>query len=144
MGLVDPNAKLNNELVGNRIQRESTDTHLRCTEAIVGYRIEATDCEIGHVKGFVVDDANWAIRYMEVATRNWWPGKKVLVSPAWIRRVSWTDSTVYVGLSRKAIQTGPEFDESAPITREYEDRLHAHYGLVPYWLQDAQCESVLL
>lgn len=143
MGLVDPNAKLNNELVGDRIQRESTDTHLRCMEAVTGYRIEAADGEIGHVEGFILDDANWAIRYMEVATRNWWPGKKVLISPSWIGRVSWTNSTVYVGLSREAIQTGPEFDESAPINREYEDRLHAHYGLAPYWLHDAQCESVL-
>jgi hypothetical protein len=144
IGLVDPNAKFNDELVADRIQRESTDSHLRSTEAVTGYRIEAADGEIGHVEGFVLDDANWAIRYMEVATKNWWPGKKVLVSPSWIRRVSWTDSTVYVGLSREAIQTGPKFDESAPITREYEDRLHAHYGLAPYWLHDARCESVLL
>ena len=25
-------------------------------------------------------------------TRNLWPGKKVLVSPQWIERVSWADS----------------------------------------------------
>ena len=85
-------------------------------EAVTGYRIEAADGEIGHVEGFILDDANWAIRYMEVATRNWWPGKKVLVSPSWIGRVSWTNSTVYFRLSREAIQTGPEFDRSAPIS----------------------------
>jgi uncharacterized protein (UPF0276 family) len=28
-------------------------------------------------QGFVVDDEDWAIRYIEVLTRNWWPGKKV-------------------------------------------------------------------
>lgn len=43
--------------------------------------------------GFVVDDEAWAIRYIEVARRNWLPGKKVLVSPAWIERVSWTNFT---------------------------------------------------
>ena len=35
-----------------------------------------------------MDDEAWASQYIEVATRNWWPGKKVLVSPAWIERVS--------------------------------------------------------
>jgi hypothetical protein len=38
-----------------------------------------------------------------VATRNWWPGKKVLVSPAWIE-VSWTDLKVFAALTRDAIQ----------------------------------------
>jgi hypothetical protein len=62
----------------------------------------------------------------------------VLVSPAWIERVSWTDSKVYVGLSREAIQGAPEYVESSPITREYENRLYFHYGRPPYWLQEEQ------
>jgi len=122
----------------DRVRRESSDSHLRSTEAVTGYNIEAADGEIGHVDGFVVDDEAWAIRYIEVATRNWWPGKKVLVSPAWIERVSWTESKVYVRLSREAIKNGPEYIESRAITREYEDRLHAHYGRPPYWLHDAE------
>jgi hypothetical protein len=72
------------------------DSHLRCINAVTGYRIEATDGEIGHADGFMMDAATWAVRYVEVATRNWWPGKKVLVSPAWIERVSWEDSKVCV------------------------------------------------
>jgi hypothetical protein len=90
-----------------------------------------------------VDDEAWAIRYIEVATQNWWPGKKVLVSPAWIQRVSWIDSKVYVGLYRDAIKTAPSFAESAPLTREYEEQLHAHYGRPPYWLHDAEHKSAL-
>ena len=41
---------------------------------------------------FVIDDESWAIRYLIVDTRNWFPGKKVLVSPQWIRRVSWSEA----------------------------------------------------
>jgi hypothetical protein len=129
------------EAVADRVRRESTDSHLRSTEAVTEYYIEAADGEIGHVDGFVVDDEAWAIRYIEVATRNWWPGKKVLVSPGWIERVSWEESKVYVGLSRKAIKDGPEYVESMPITREYENRLYLHYGRPPYWLHDAEHKS---
>jgi hypothetical protein len=124
------------EVAADRIQEESTDSHLRSTAAVTGYDIEASDGEIGHVDGFIVDDEAWAIRYIEVATRNWWPGKKVLVSPVWIDRVSWPDSRVYTGLSREAIQSGPEYVESLPITREYENRLYLHYGRPPYWLHE--------
>jgi len=109
----------------------------------MGYHIEAVDGEIGHVDGFLVDDEAWAIRYIEVATRNWWPGKKVLVSPAWIERVSWTDSSVYVGLSREAIKSAPEYFGPTRITREYEDWLHLHYGRPPDWLHEAGHRSSL-
>lgn len=131
------------EATADRIRRESTDSHLRSTEAVTGYSIDATDGEIGHVDGFVVDDEAWGIRYIEVATRNWWPGKKVLVAPAWIERVSWIDSKVYVNLSRDAIQNGPAYVESTPITRGYEERLHLHYGQPPYWLREAEHKASL-
>jgi len=126
------------QAMADRVRRESMDSHLRSTAAVTGYNIETDDGEIGHVDGFVVDDETWAIRYLEVATRNWWPGKKVLVSPAWIERVSWSESKVYVHLSREAIKNGPEYIESREITREYEDRLYAHYGRPPYWLHGAE------
>jgi hypothetical protein len=129
------------QAMAERVRRESADSHLRSSEAVIGYNIEAADGEIGHLDGFVVDDEAWAIRYIEVATRNWWPGKKVLVSPAWIERVSWTESKVCVGLSREAIKDGPEYVESMPITREYENRLYFHYGRPPYWLHQAERES---
>jgi len=120
---------------------KSEDSHLRSTEAVRGYHIEAADGEIGHVDGFVIDDRAWAIRYIEVATRNWWHGQKVLVSPSWIQQVSWTESKVYVGLTREAIQNGPPYNESTLIDRQYETQLYLHYGLPPYWLHEAQDKS---
>jgi len=125
------------EAIADRTGRESADSHLRSTVAVAGYSIAAVDGEIGHVDGFLVDDTAWAVRYVEVATRNWWPGKKVLVSPAWIQRVSWEDSAVYTGLSREAIRSAPEYSESTQVTREYEERLHLHYGRPPYWIHEA-------
>ncbi len=129
------------EATADRIRRESADSHLRSSEAVTGYNIEAVDGEIGHVESFLLDDEAWAIRYVEVATRNWWPGQKVLISPDWVERVSWEDSKVYVGLSREAIKNGPKYTDATPITREYEHRLHLHYGRPPYWLHDAKNKS---
>ena len=70
------------EAMAESIGRESKDWHLRSTEAVTGCNIEANDGEIGHVDGFVVDgEEPGAIRYIEVATRNWWPGKKCWSPP---------------------------------------------------------------
>ena len=125
------------EAMADSIAKESMDSHLRSSQEVTNYYLEAIDGEIGSVDGFVVDDEAWAIRYIEVATRNWWPGKKVLVSPVWAERVSWEDSKVYVGLTRETIKDAPEYVESMPITREYEKQLHSYYGRPPYWPRDA-------
>jgi hypothetical protein len=142
-GLPVPTSVLS-DAIADRARKESSDSHLRSNHAVTGYRVEALDGEIGHIEGFLMDDKAWAIRYIVVATRNWWPGKKVLVSPGWIQGVSWEGSKVCVGLSRDAILTGPEFDASAPITREYEGRLHLHYGRPPYWLHEDEHESSVI
>lgn len=113
--------------------KERGDPHLRSSGAVIGYHIEATDGDIGHVEDFLVDDATWAIRYMIVDTRNWWPGKKVLVSPEWIERVDWSDAKVHVGVTRAQIKQSPEYDPSGPVARDYEARLHDHYGRPSYW-----------
>ena len=55
------------------------DLHLRSCKAVMGYHIEATDGDIGHVQGLLVDEETWAIRYMVVDTSNWWLGHKVLI-----------------------------------------------------------------
>ena len=125
-----------------RMEEQSMDSHLRSSEAVEGYHIEAIDGEIGAVNGFIVDDEAWAIRYIEAVTRNWWPGKDVLFSPAWIKRVSWAESKVHVGLTREAIKSCPEYIESRPITRDYENEVHLHYGGPPYWLHQGDHQSL--
>jgi hypothetical protein len=114
-------------------ERASADPNLRSVRAVTGHYIVASDGEIGHVEDFLVDDRAWAIRYMIVDTRNWWPGKKVLVSPEWISSVSWADATVSVDLTRDGIRNAPEYDPSCPLDREDEARLFGAYRRPAYW-----------
>jgi hypothetical protein len=107
-------------------------SHLRSMKDVTGYTIQATDGEIGHVDDFLVDDDAWNIRYIVIDTRNWLPGKKILVAPQWIANVDWKNSNVYVNLSREAIKSGPEFN-SDKLDREYESQLYKHYGQENYW-----------
>lgn len=109
------------------------DTHLRSTHEVAGYRVKATDGEIGHVEDFLFDDETWEIRYAIVDTKNWWPGKKVLLRPQWIDSVSWADREIHTSLGRAMIEKSPKWDPDSPISREYELLLHQHYGYPPYW-----------
>jgi hypothetical protein len=112
------------------------DPHLRSTSDVSGYHIQAADGDIGHVEDFIIDDETWAIRYLIVDTQNWWQGKKVLVSRQWIERVSWSESTVFVNLTREAIRQSPEYTEESLLTRDYEAGLHRHYDRQGYWIED--------
>ncbi|MFN2203846.1 MAG: PRC-barrel domain-containing protein [Caldilineaceae bacterium] len=110
---------------------ELGDPNLRSMKEVIGYHIRATNDEIGHVEDFFVDSADLMIRFMLVDTRNWLPGRHVLVSPAWIDRVSWHDSMVYVNVSREQIEASPEYSPVKPVTRDMERELFTHYGY-PY------------
>ncbi len=114
----------------------ASDPHIQSTHAVSGYHIQATDGEIGHVEDFILDDSSWAIRYLVVSTRNWWPGKRVLISPQWISRVSWADSDVFLHMSRESVQQSPEYSANALLTREYETSLHGHYNRQGYWVEE--------
>jgi hypothetical protein len=112
------------------------DHHLRSTYNVSGYYIQAADGEIGHIEDFIIDDETWAIRYLIIDTRNWWPGKEVLVSPQWIERVSWSESKVFINLTCETIKQSPEYTEESLLTRNYETRLHRHYNRQGYWVNE--------
>jgi uncharacterized protein YrrD len=81
------------------------DAHLQPATAVMGYAMQAEDGEIGHVKDVLVDDKAWAIRYLVVDTEKWWGGKTVLVSPAWLTRVTWDKAKTLFCLVTAAADT---------------------------------------
>jgi hypothetical protein len=124
------------KLRGSTRGEKAWDPHLRSTHDVSGYHIQARDGEIGHAEDFIIEDKTWAIRYLIVDTRHWWPGKQVLVSPRWIERVSWSEAKVFVNLSHETIKQSPEYTEVSLLTREYEIGLHRHYSRQGYWVDD--------
>jgi uncharacterized protein YrrD len=114
-------------------ERENADEHLHSARDVTGYYVQAKDDDVGHVEDFLVDDHTWAIRYLIVDTRNWLPGRKVLLAPSWIKNVSWDESKVYVDLRRQEVETSPEYHPSKPFERPLETRLYEHYRRPTYW-----------
>ena len=108
-------------------RRSDDDPHLRSIEAIIGYHIHASDGEIGHLNDFLIEDADWSIHYLIVDTKNWWPGKKVLVSPRSIQEIDWTDNLVNINVDRQKVKDSPAYDVSATVDRDYEKHFHSYY-----------------
>ncbi len=109
-------------------ERRDGDPHLRSIEAVTGYHIHASDGEIGHVEDFLVEDADWSLHYLVVDTKNWWTGKKVLISPRSAREIDWTDKLVNLDVDRQTVKDSPAYDESTMVDRAYEKHFHDYYA----------------
>jgi hypothetical protein len=115
--------------------------HLQSANAVMRYYVHATDGDIGHVDGLLVEEKTWAIRYIIVNTSNWWLGHKVLIAPEWIDDVFWAESTLKVDLTRDAVKASPLYDSAIPLNRELETGIYEHYGRAGYWPQRAKHEG---
>jgi hypothetical protein len=115
-----------------QMSSDDGDPHLRDMTAIRGYHIHATDGSIGHVENFLLDDAAWAIRYLIVDTRNWWPGKHVLIAPYAVTNIDWIDQQVRLNATREQVKTSPAWEPAEIVERVYERELHSHYGWPGY------------
>lgn len=113
---------------------ENFGPNLRSAEEVAGYYIHATDGALGHVEDFVADDEGWVIRYLAVHT-GVFGAKKVLISPQWLGKISYSGKRVYLKLTRAKILKSPGFVPGGPIDREYEERLYDYYGQPAYWVE---------
>jgi sporulation protein YlmC with PRC-barrel domain len=112
--------------------------HLRSVREVRGYRITSTDGDIGHVDDFLLDDGTWIIRYLAIDTRDWLPGKRVLIHVPWVTEVSWGSSRVSVDLSKEKIKDSPEYKGAEETDRGYERMLFEYYARPHYWLDKSR------
>ena len=95
-------ARTQTEAQPRQIESER-DPHLRNCKAVVGYQIEASGGEIGHVEGLIVDGVSWAY------------------------------GTVAMELARDALQYAPNYGPTLRPARERETAVFEHYGRKGCW-----------
>jgi hypothetical protein len=82
---------------------------LRSIQEVLGYQIEALDGPLGVAEDFLIDDDEWVIRYILVNTKTWKPGRQVLIPPAWVQAIVWSESRIHVSVNREKIKTAQRF-----------------------------------
>lgn len=94
----------------SRCPTSADETNLRSSVEVLGCGIEATDGTVGSVADLVVDDETWAITDVLVDSRQWLPGKLLLISPEVIERIDWPEKKVHLRLAREDILQAPEVE----------------------------------
>jgi len=110
-------------------ERDRYNPSLRSFALLTGYHVESRDGDIGHLEDFLVDDADWSIRFLVIATRNWWPGKRVLISPKSVLQIDWQGKMITLDVDRQQVKDGPAYDPAMTIGAAFTHAFHQHYGL---------------
>ena len=105
------------------------DPHLRSAAAVTGYNVHAIDGEIGHIEDFLIDDATWRVRYLEVDTKNWWPGNIVLISPSSVQKIDWASKLVHLSVDRQKVKNSPAYNPSTAVDGAYDETFLTYYGI---------------
>ena len=92
------------------------ESHLRSVSEVKGYRVQSFEESVGHIEDFIVNQENLKIWGVVIDTRNWLPGKKVVVPRYMIDSVSWSDSAVNFFITKQEIEDSPAVDMSQPIS----------------------------
>ena len=95
------------------------------TDELEGFKVEATDGEIGKV-----DEATNEVgaSYIVVDTGPWIFGKKVVLPAGVIERIDLEDNHVLVRLTKDQIKGSPEYDPDTYRTQDYRTRLGGYYS----------------
>jgi len=99
--------------LGSR-SREGDDPHLRSTQSLTGYHIQATDGAIGHVTDFIMDDRTWSICHLVVETGHWFSGREIVICPDQIDSISYDQSKVLVNVTMQTIKAAHEYHAPPP------------------------------
>ena len=84
------------------------DAHLRSTQAVNGYHLQATDGIAGYVCDFLMDDKSWAIDQLVVKTGHRFTGKEVQIPVSKVTAISYDASKVFVNLTTDAVERSLE------------------------------------
>ena len=87
---------------------DGPDANLRSTQAVSGYHIMASDGITGHVCDFMMEPKSWVVDRLVVKTGHRFTGKEVEIPVSLVERISYKESTVFVKLTREAIEKSPE------------------------------------
>ena len=105
----------------------------RTINSLIGWRMEATNGEVGKVDDLYFDDDSWEVRYLVLEMDRWLSGRKVLIAQEALIQIRDKEGIFRVNLTQDQIRHSPEIDTDKPVSRQQEIELYGHYAWKGYW-----------
>ena len=104
--------------------------HLRSSDKLIGYGIQALDGDAGKLTDFVVDTDRWEVDYLIVDVGSWLSAEKVLLPVNCVNGINWATSTIHVSISKEAVLNSPDFNDVEPVNRINETTFLDYLGRI--------------
>ena len=85
------------------------DPHLRSTQAMLGYRIDGSDGDIGHAVDLLMDDEDWAIRLIVIRIGGKLSGHDIQIPTRLVAGIDFASSTMSIPLTRESVMQNPRY-----------------------------------
>ncbi len=105
----------------------------RSLREIVGYRVEATDGQLGSIRDFFFEDRFWTLCYPVIDTHNWLPGRQVLVHTDELGIPNWNKQSIPVDLTQEEIKSCPEVNEDKPVSLQKRQKVTDAVAMNAFW-----------
>ncbi len=91
---------------------------LRSTRDLEKHEVMTKDGKIGNLETFLFNERNFKVQYMEIDTRKWLPGKKVVISPDKAVIPPESLKTVKLDMTQEELEKAPMAEEHLPVSQE--------------------------
>ena len=112
----------------DKVITEIGDPNLRCTKAIKGRTVKASDKEAGIVKDFIVDTDTWTIKFLVIDTNGVLPFGDVLMASHHVSAWATDDSAIEINFSSKELEACTRYNPSEAVNREYVLKIYDYEG----------------
>ena len=102
-------------------------------QALRGYKLSATDGDVGHVQDFYFDDETWAVRFVLGEPGVWLGKRQLLLAPHAFGRLDRENKILALNLTRKQIENSPPVESHQPVSRQHEIASDRYYGWPGSW-----------
>jgi hypothetical protein len=111
------------------------------------YKVSAVDGKLGSIADFLLDDEQWAVRYLQVATADLTEARNILVSPMSLSEIDWSDRHFHLTLTVDQAKSGRTADLNKPASRHHRgagsdcNRPAREWGSSWLWGSGAVCRA---
>jgi hypothetical protein len=96
------------------------------------YQLQASDGPFGEIRGFIIDDFAWRVRYMIVVVGS----RNVLLSSYTFGQPDPANHHFPVNVTREKVMNSPALDPELKLSREMERRISDYFEWPYYWDAD--------
>lgn len=126
--------ELNGALFDGHPSRTSMDEDkmLISAKRYHGFRMIGVDDDVGTVKDLLFRDDRWIVEYLDIDTGKWLPDRRVILPPAVVKSVDYSEKTLRVHLTRNQVREGPPLESDMPVSHKMELALSQYYAWGDY------------